>query len=290
MADERLRPGRASGRRSRRGVTWGRNPPRMLWVMLVVAVLIVILERRRGRRAVAALERRLEAASRGLESLQQAFSHFAPAEVVEEIIAQGFSTRSEKKEITVLFADLKGFTALAERLDPEVLVRVLNGYFERVSRAITAHRGHVSKFMGDGVLALFVALEANPWQTNDAAHAALAMRTALADYNAALRSEGLPALAMGVGIHRGTVVAGVIGSSELVEYGVIGSAVNLASRVQELTRAHAVDILVTAAVRDALDPRFALRALPSLEVKGLPAAVATFAVDGFEGPALAASR
>src|SRR6266576_2066993 len=84
------------------------------------------------------------------------------------------------------------------------------------------------------------------------------MRAALADYNAALEGEGLPALAMGVGIHRGTVVAGVIGSSELVEYGVIGSAVNLASRVQELTRAHAVDILVTAAVRDALDPRFAL--------------------------------
>ncbi|HYV56177.1 MAG TPA: adenylate/guanylate cyclase domain-containing protein, partial [Candidatus Nitrosopolaris sp.] len=183
----------------------------MLWVVLVVTVLIVIVERRRSRRAVAALERRLEAASRGLESLQQAFSHFAPAEVVEEIIAQGFSTRSEKKEITVLFADLKGFTALAERLEPEVLVRVLNGYFERVSRAITAHRGHVSKFMGDGVLALFGALEANPWQTNDAAHAALAMRSALADYNAALVGEGLPPLAVGVGIHRGSVVAGVIG-------------------------------------------------------------------------------
>ena len=211
----------------------------MLWVMLVVAVLLVIVERRR-RRAVAGLERRLEAASRGLESLQQAFSHFAPAEVVEEIIAQGFSTRSEKKEITVLFADLKGFTALAERLEPEVLVRVLNGYFERVSRAITAHRGHVSKFMGDGVLALFGALEANPWQTNDAAHAALAMRSALADYNAALVGEGLPPLAVGVGIHRGSVVAGVIGSAELVEYGVIGRTVNLAARVQALTRSFAV--------------------------------------------------
>src|SRR5205807_8921962 len=93
---------------------------------------------------------------------------------------------------------------------------------------------------------------------------------------AALGGEGLPALAMGVGIHRGTVVAGVIGSAELVEYGVIGSAVNLASRVQELTRAHAVDILVTAVVWHALDPPFALRALPPLAVKGLPAAVATF--------------
>ena len=257
---------------------------------LAAVVVALVLWLRRTRRTVAALEERLAAAGRGLESLQQAFARFAPAEVVEDIIAQGRSTRPEKKEVTVLFADLKGFTSLAEHLDPDVLVRILNGYFERMSRAITDHRGHVAKFIGDGILALFGALEANPWQTNDAAHAALAMRAALADYNAALEGEGLPALAMGVGIHRGTVVAGVIGSSELVEYGVIGSAVNLASRVQELTRAHAVDILVTAAVRDALDPRFALRALPSLEVKGLPAAVATFAVDGFEGPALAASR
>src|SRR5213083_782346 len=262
----------------------------MAWATLIVACALLALERLRHRRTVAVLEQRLADASRGLESLQQAFARFAPAEVVEDIIAQGVSTRSEKKEVTVLFADLKGFTTLAEHLDPDVLVRVLNGYFERMSRTITDHRGHVAKFIGDGILALFGALEANPWQTNDAAHAALAMRAALADYNATLAADGLPALAMGIGIHRGTVVAGVIGSAELIEYGVIGSAVNLASRVQELTRAHAVDILVTAAVRDALDPRFALRALPSLEGKGLPAAVATFAVDGFEGPALAASR
>src|SRR5947199_303241 len=124
-----------------------------------------------------------------------------------------------------------------------------------MSRTITDHRGHVAKFIGDGILALFGALEENPWQTNAAAHAALAMRAALADYNAALAADGLPALAMGVGIHRGTVVAGVIGSAELIEYGVIGSAVNLAARVQELTRAHAVAVLVTAAVRAAPDPR-----------------------------------
>src|SRR5262249_54567150 len=225
---------------------------------------------------------RLEAASRGLESLQQAFSHFAPAEVVEEIIAQGFSTRSEKKEITVLFADLKGFTALAERLEPEVLVRVLNGYFGRLSPRITAHRGHVSKFMGDGVLALFGALEANPWQTNDAAHAALAIRSALADYNAALVGEGLPPLAVGIGIHRGSVVAGVIGSAELVEYGVIGRTVNLAARVQALTRTFAVDVLVTAAVRNVLDRRFRLAPMPVTEVKGVPAPLATFALESFD--------
>ena len=257
----------------------------MVAAALAAVVVGLALWLGRTRRAVASLEERLAAAAAGLESLQQAFARFAPAEVVEDIIAQGVSTRSEKKEVTVLFADLKGFTTLAEHLDPDVLVRIVNGYFERMSRAITDHRGHVAKFIGDGILALFGALEANSWQTNDAVHAALAMRAALADYNATLAGDGLPPLAMGVGIHRGTVVAGVIGSAELIEYGVIGSAVNLASRVQELTRAHAVDVLVTAAVRDALDARFTLHAMPPLDVKGLPAPVATFAVDRFDAEA-----
>jgi class 3 adenylate cyclase len=252
-----------------------------LAALVVVLALALVRERHARRRDAAEFERRLEHASRGLESLQQAFARFAPAEVVEGIIAQGVDTRSEKKDVTVLFADLKGFTAMSERLDPTVLVAVLNEYFERMSRVLTAHRGHVSKFIGDGILALFGALESNPWQTNDAAHAALAMSAALAEMNTRLAGDGLAPLAMGVGIHRGTVVAGVIGSSELMEYGVIGTTVNLASRVQALTRTHGVDVLVTTAARAALDPRFRVRAMPAAEVKGIPGAVATFALEGF---------
>ncbi len=256
----------------------------MLWAALAAALVWLLVARRAARRerhARELLEQRLTVASRSLESLQHSFARFVPAEVVETIIAQGISTRSEKKEVTVLFADLKSFTALSEELDPALLVRMLNGYFERMSRAISSHRGHVAKFIGDGMLALFGVLEPNPWQSADAVHAALAMRDALADYNVALRAEGAPPLAMGVGIHRGIVVAGVIGSAELLEYGVIGATVNLASRVEELTRVHAVEILITDAVRNALDPRFRLRAMPPVNVKGVSAPVPTFAVEGF---------
>jgi adenylate cyclase len=250
----------------------------MSWAAVAVAVAtVLVVHVARTRRRVAALEARLAAAADSLELLQRAFSRFAPAAVVDDIIAQGVSTRPEKKEVTVLFADLKEFTPLAEKLDPDVLVRVLNGYFERMTQAIDAHRGHVAKFIGDGILALFGALEPNPWQTSDAVHAALAMRAALAELNAG----AVVPLAMGVGIHRGTVVAGVIGSAELVEYGVIGSTVNVASRVERLTRRHGVDILVTEAARSALDDRFRLRAMPPVEVKGVSAALPTFAVDGF---------
>lgn len=260
----------------------------LTWLVLAAAVAAGVTGFRWARTRIGALERRLAAAARDLESLEHAFARFAPAQVVEDIIAQGISTRPERKEITVLFADLHEFTPLAERLDPDVLVRVLNGCLARLSQAVTAHRGHVAKFLGDGLLALFGALEPNPWQTNDAAHAALAMRAALARYNDTLAAEGLPVLALGVGIHRGTVVAGVMGSTDLAEYGVVGAGVNLAARVETLTRTVGADVLVTDAVRAVLDPRFRLRAVPEASVKGVTEPVRTFALEAFDGSGSAA--
>jgi adenylate cyclase len=236
----------------------------------------------RVRQRASVVERRLRQASHELEALQHAFTRFAPHEVVERVIADGISTDAETKDVTILFADLKGFTPLAEELDPARLVELLNGYFERMGTAIATHRGHLAKFIGDGLLALFGALEPNPWQTTDALHAALAMRAALAEYNGELRAKGLPVLAAGIGIHRGPVVAGVLGTSAVKEYGVIGRTVNTAARVEELTRVHDTDLLVTEAVRAQCDPRFRLRALPAVEAKGLPEPIVTFAVDGFD--------
>lgn len=250
-------------------------------VLLGVAVAGLAIHAVARHRRTRALEARLADAARDLESLQYAFARFAPARVVEDI-AQGNPTTPVRKDVTVLFADLQGFTPLAERLDPGVLVEVLNGWLRRMSTVLSAHQGHTAKFIGDGIMALFGALEANPWQTNDAAHAALAMRTALADYNASLAADGLPVLAMGIGIHRGSVVAGVIGSADLVEYGVVGSTVNVASRVERLTRELGVDVLVTAAVAEALDRRFRLDVMPATAVKGIAAPVVTYALRGFD--------
>jgi class 3 adenylate cyclase len=179
----------------------------------------------------------------------------------------------------VLFADIVGFTKLAEQLDPDVLVSVLNEYFRRMSRVATDHGGHVSKFIGDGMLVLFGALQPNPWQANDAARAALAMQAELERYNGELAERGLAPLGIGIGIHRGTAVAGLVGSSDLMEFTVIGPTVNLAARVENLTRLHGVPILVTAAVREKLDPRFVVRELPVLDVRGVSEPVVTFAVE-----------
>jgi len=234
----------------------------------------------RARAETRHVRRRLESAMASLERLQLSFGRFAPQEVVERIIARGVSTSAEKKTITVLFADLVDFTALSERVEPALLVQILNGYFAHMSRAIAEHRGHVSKFIGDGILALFGALEPNPWQADDAVCAALAMRDALEEYNGELALLGHPALRVGIGLHRGVAVTGVIGSEELVEFTVIGSTVNLASRVEHLTRRHATDILITTAVRETLDERFALRELPVAAVSGISEPVVTYAVEG----------
>jgi class 3 adenylate cyclase len=244
----------------------------------IAAVLAVRAQRERRR-----LLRRLDSAAGELQRLQTAFARFAPQRVVEGILARGTPSDAERREVTVLFADLVGFTPLSEALDPEVLVRLLNDYFARMSTVISDHRGHVAKFIGDGLMALFGALEPNPWQANDAVHAALAMQRALAEYNAHLRAQRGPELRVGIGIHRGAAIAGVIGSAELLEFTVIGHTVNLASRVERLTRTFDTGILVTAAVAQTLDPRFVLEALPPRTVAGIAEPVQPYAVRRFSG-------
>lgn len=233
-----------------------------------------------ARRKATRLDRALEESARQLEHLQQAFHRFAPQEVVEDFIRSGVSVRGERRSVTVLFADLVGFTAMSERTDPEILVKILNGYFQAMSRAISSNRGHVSKFIGDGILALFGAPEPNPWQEQDGVAAALAMREALAAYNSDLERQGWPRLGIGIGLHAGPLVAGVVGSNELMEYTVIGDTVNTASRIEGLTRKMQCDILISAAVREKLDDRFELRECEPVPVKGKVEAVRTYAVMG----------
>ncbi|MGH0031982.1 MAG: adenylate/guanylate cyclase domain-containing protein [Myxococcota bacterium] len=234
-----------------------------------------------SRREAARLLRRLRSTSAELENLQLAFSRFAPDPVVERVIADGIDHRGEKVEVTALFADLVGFTALAEQLPPDVLVRVLNGYFERMSAAIGQHKGHVATLIGDGLLALFGALEPNPWQTHDAAAAALAMRHALEAYNRELREQGLPELAIGIGLHRDVGVAGLVGSRDRMEFAIVGRTVNVAARVQDLTREHAASVIATDAVAERLDARFVLRPLPPTPVKGVERPLRIHAVESF---------
>jgi class 3 adenylate cyclase len=242
-------------------------------------VLAALLNRERRR--TASLRTQLKAAAADLQHLQVVCSRLAPAGVVQRMVA-GDSLASlalpERKVVTVLFADLIGSTEVSEQLEAGVLASMLNGYFQHMSDAIHENGGHVAKFLGDGILAHFGALQSNPWQCDDAVRAALAMRTAMADYNAELTRDGLPALGVGIGIHRGLGLVGLVGTRDRMEYDFVGRTVNLAARVEALTRVHHVDILVTEAVRAELDKRFVLEAMPPQIVKGIVEPVVTYAV------------
>jgi class 3 adenylate cyclase len=249
--------------------------------LVILALLFLLL---RAHREAARLRDRLSNASLSLERLQESFSRFAPEVLVERIVTSGLPTEGEKKEVTALFADIVGFTALSESVEPAVLVEILNGYFERMSRAITDRHGFVSTFIGDGILAFFGAMEPNPWQTNDALHAALDMRDALVDYNRELEAAGRPRLAIGIGLHSGSGIAGLVGSREKIEFAVAGRTVNVSARVQDLTREHGLDILLTDAVKQSLDPAFRLRAMPAAELRGIAEPVAIWAAEGYGDP------
>jgi adenylate cyclase len=225
------------------------------------------------------LGRRLEQSARELDRLQRAFSRFAPAELVERIATGGAPAGGERREVTVLFADLRDFTRLSEALDAAVVLEVLNGYFQAMSAAIQSHHGHVTRLMGDGIMSVFGALEHNPWHVQDAVEAALDMRRSLERYNQGLRGRGLPPLAFGVGIHCGPVIAGLVGSERMQEFTVLGDVVNVASRVEALTRRLGGDILVSEDVHSALGERFRMQAMPPAEIKGKSLPIRTWTVE-----------
>jgi len=161
--------------------------------------------------------------------------------VSPEVAAQlmrdgGAALGGEEREVTILFADLRGFTSLSEKLSPRDLLTLLNRYLDRMSAAIEAHGGVIDKFIGDAIMALFGAPVAQGDAVNRAVAAALAMERALVELNAELAAEGRPPLAIGVGVNTARVVAGNIGSHRRLNYSVIGDGVNVAARLQSLTR------------------------------------------------------
>lgn len=222
--------------------------------------------------------RRLSDANQELEQLQRTFNRFAPARVVDDILEKRTLDIAETREVTMLFADLRGFTALSEQLEAAELVALLNKYFQRMDRAVDEHSGFISKFIGDGLLVLFGALHHNPWQATDAVEAALEMQRRVQSLDDEVETDRLVDLSLSVGIHRGTVVAGIMGSFEVKEFTVVGRSVNLASRVEGLTRTHGEDILITEAVEDDLDPSIPLVEQPPVSVKGVQAPITTYAV------------
>jgi adenylate cyclase len=230
------------------------------------------------RKKCAVFGQRVEQSVQELERMQRSFARFAPAELVEKILSDGMLASGEKRDVTVMFADIRDFTRISETLDPAVVVEMLNGYFRDMSEVIQSHHGHITRVMGDGIMSVFGVLERNPWHVQDAVEAAVGMREALSRYNVTLSTRGLPELGFGIGIHCGLVVAGLVGSDDLLEFTVMGDVVNVASRVEALTRRFDSDILITEEVKNHLGDRFSMSEMPSAVIKGKTRPIVTWAI------------
>ena len=202
------------------------------------------------------------------EMVKETFGKYVTPEIRDEILAADTAGEGELKEVTVLFADIRDFTPWVEATAPRDVVRDLNEYFTEMAEAIRAQRGLVLQFIGDEIEAVFGAPIAARDHATMAVRAALDMRGRLHAWNARREAAGKPALRHGIGIHTGTVLAGNIGGAERLSYALVGDPVNLASRIQGLTKDFKVDILVSEATRKSIDPAVPVEELPAVRIKG----------------------
>jgi len=179
------------------------------------------------------------------EKIKNAFGKFVNEDIANKVLKGGISLGGEKKEVAVFFSDIRSFTAISEKLNPEEVVEFLNEYLTKMVRCVNEKHGVVDKFIGDAVMAVWGAPLSTGNDTENAIDAALAMRTKLIEFNKNRGGDKKPIIKIGCAINSGPVLAGQIGSDEKMEYTVIGDTVNLASRIEALNKPFGTDILIT---------------------------------------------
>jgi adenylate cyclase len=236
--------------------------------LLVVSALVFILSRR---------IREMFGQLRTRDHLRR----FLPKAVADRVEKSNMRALDPvKREVTVLFSDIRDFTAMSEAMDPQAVLKLLDDYFGRMSEVVQGHDGTVGKFIGDGMLCFWGVPEDDPEHATKAVMAALDMRRRVEELNAERAKRGEPPLRIGVGIHTGQVAAGELGGkgAGLHEYTVIGDSVNLASRIEGLTKQHQVDILVSEPTWLRLNARFVGALVGEEKVKGRSEPVKVHAV------------
>ncbi len=206
-------------------------------------------------------------------------TRFMPRQVAERLINAGPEALAPvEREVTVMFSDIRGFTAMSEGLSPREVLAMLDDYFGRMGAIVKGHDGVIGKFLGDGLLAFWGVPDRLSDHAHRAVRAARDMQRAVRELNQHRETQGLAPIAIGIGIHTGQVAAGMLGGALQAEYTVIGDAVNVASRIESLTKEHGVDVLISETTWSQLpEPRPGER-LTSAEIRGRKQPIVLYSV------------
>ena len=215
----------------------------------------------------------LNAAMKGMKASLRSFTRYAPEEIVREVVAKGREAilSGEKREVTLLFCDLRGFTKLSEKTPAEDVVSLLNAHLDAMVRLISKHQGFVIDFLGDSVFAAFGALEADPHHARHGVRCAVEMQLERLRLNKKNRAGGLPILEIGIGLNTGSCVVGNMGSTMRIKYGVLGHAVNLGARIESFTVGG--QVLISAATQEIVKDHFVTQGPFEVWGKGIEAAI-----------------
>jgi adenylate cyclase len=201
------------------------------------------------------------------EQIESLFAKYVHKDVLDELMHSGKEVKlgGERKPITVLFSDLRGFTSLSESMSPEDLTSILNAYLSEMTPHILEEKGTIDKFIGDAIMAFWNA----PLPVHDHPHRAVVSALRMHDALLAFNTSRGTSLAIGIGVHTGPAIVGNVGGKDRINYTILGDTVNLSSRIEGLTKKYGVGTIVTKAVRDAIDdPHVAFRTLDVITVLG----------------------
>lgn len=202
------------------------------------------------------------------EKIKSAFGKFVNKEIAEQVLKGEIKLGGERKIATVFFSDIRSFTSISEKLEPEEVVEFLNLYMTRMVDCVNKTGGVVDKYIGDAIMAVWGAPVSKGNDTENAINGALMMRKELMEFNKGRGGDKKPVIRIGCGINTGTVLAGQIGSEERMEYTVIGDTVNLASRIESLNKPFVTDILVSEDTYNLIKDIFKTEAMQKIKVKG----------------------
>ena len=211
--------------------------------------------------------------------ISNTFGRYVDQEIAAKLMERPEASRlgGEKRQVVIMFSDIRGFTPIAETLSPEATIHLLNGYFSRMVEVLRGHHGIIVDFLGDGILAFFDPLDSPLTPVaGEAVQCALHMQQVMPEVNLAGIGRKLPPLHMGIGLHAGEVVVGNIGSESRAKYGIIGSAVNLAHRIQ--AQARGGEVVISQAVYRLVQPEVRITREFEARLKGIQEPVTLYAM------------